>query len=66
MSTEIPASETPLSKEQLAEMQRLKAYYPFRIVYGALSPSGEWQCGGVANKREPNRLARLGWQVFTI
>jgi hypothetical protein len=50
--------------EQEAELQRLKAYYPYRIVYGALSATGQWQCGAVPTMREPNRLVRAGWRVW--
>lgn len=55
-----------LSESQTAEMQRLKAYFPYRIVYGAIGPKGEWQCGAVVNKREPNRLSREGWTVYLL
>lgn len=56
---------TELTPEQTAEMQRIKSYFPYRIVYGAVK-DGEWQCGAVTTKREPNRLAREGWTVFLL
>lgn len=58
--------ETTLSEDQLAELTRLKAYFPYRIVYGAISGGNEWICGAVTTKREPNRLARTGWHVVIL
>lgn len=53
-----------LSEAQLAELARLKAWYPYRIVYGALHPeTGEWRCGAVTTMHAPNKLARAGWSV---
>jgi hypothetical protein len=55
-----------LSKEQEAELQRLKGYFPFRIIYGAFSPAGEWECGAATTRRTPNALARKGYTVFIL
>ena len=47
-----------------AELARLKSYFPFRIIYGAIHPeTAEWRTGAVTTMREPNRLAREGWKV---
>jgi hypothetical protein len=55
-----------LTPDQLGEMQRLKQYFPFRIVFGAILPGGEFACGAVLNRREPNKLARNGAKVWTL
>lgn len=47
------------------EMARLKAYFPYRIVYCAVR-GNERTCSAVATMRIPNRLARDGWQVWTM
>lgn len=53
--------------EQLAEMQRMKAAFPFRIAYGALDPAtGEFVASAVPTKRIPNKLAREGWTVWLL
>ncbi len=55
-----------VTEPRQAELARLKGYFPYRIVYGALHPStGEWRSGAVTTRREPNRLAREGWKVVT-
>lgn len=56
-----------LTHEQQSEMQRLKSYFPFRIVYGAVNPqTSEWRCAAVTTMRQPNRLARDGWNVAVL
>jgi len=52
------------TKEQMDELAFVKRWRPFDIVYGALSPSGEWRCGAVSTMRVPNALARIGWKVW--
>lgn len=54
----------PLALRQ--DMQRLKAYFPYRIVYGAVSPAGKTVTGAVATMHKPNALARKGWEVWRI
>lgn len=54
----------PLALRQ--DMQRLKAYFPYRIVYGAISPTGETVASAVATMHKPNALARKGWAVWRI
>lgn len=56
-----------LTQAQTAELQRLKSFYPFRIIYGARHPrTGEWVASAVSTMRIPNKLAREGWEVFTL
>ncbi len=47
------------------ELNRLKAHFPFRIIWCA-HKDGEWVTGATLNRREPNRLTRQGWQVFQV
>lgn len=56
-----------LTPEQLRDLTFYRDHFPFRIVYGALhSRTGEFRCSAVFNMRQPNKLAREGWQVFTV
>lgn len=55
-----------LTPEQTAELTRLKQYFPFRIVWGAISPTGEWRCSANPTKRQANDLARKGWTVYFV
>lgn len=55
------------TEAQIQEMNRLKLSFPFRVVYGAFNPvTQEWFASAVASTRIPNKLAREGWQVFTL
>lgn len=55
------------NETQVRELQRLKSHYPFRIIYGAFNPAtNEWFASAVPTMRIPNKLAREGWQVFTL
>lgn len=48
-------------------MRRLKAYYPFRIVWGAINPETfEIQTGANATRRQVNDYVRKGWRGFTL
>lgn len=55
-----------MNETQMAEVSRLKAYFPYRIAYGAIAPNGEFESGAVTTKRIPNRLARDGWTVWIV
>jgi hypothetical protein len=46
-------------------MARLKAYFPFRIVWCA-HKDGEWITGANPTRREPNKHGREGWDVFIL
>lgn len=54
-----------LPEKTEAELIRLKQYFPYRHIWCA-HKEGEWVTGATLDKREPNRLARNGWQVFTV
>ena len=53
-----------LLPEQIAEVARLKQYFPYRICYGAISPEMEFEANAVSTMRRPNSLARKGYSVF--
>lgn len=59
-------SQTALNPEQVAQLTRLKQYFPFRIICGALNPLGEFRALAVPTMREPNKLAREGWKVWRV
>ena len=67
MTTTANATVYQPNETQMQELRRLKQFYPFRIVYGAFNPvTGEWFASAVPTMRIPNKLAREGWQVFTV
>lgn len=50
-----------------AEMKRLKGYFPFRIVWGAVNPQTlEYETGASPTKRQVNAYVRKGWNGYTI
>lgn len=55
--------ELPEATEK--ELVRLKQYFPARIIWCA-HRNGEWMTGANLDNREPNRMARQGWQVFKV
>lgn len=60
-------TETQPNADQKAELARLKGYFPFRVVWGAINPStGEWRCAAAGSKCQPNKLARDGWRVWYV
>jgi len=55
-----------MNDAQIQVCRRLKQYFPFRIVYGAISQDGTFETNAVTTMRTPNALARKGWQVWVI
>lgn len=56
-----------LNDDELRQMQSLKSWFPFRIVYGAKHPTtGEFKCGAAHTKRPANDYVRKGWVVFIL
>lgn len=55
--------DTRFNDAQIAELRRLKEYFPYRVVFGALSPSGEFEANAQTTKRRALKLAREGWHV---
>jgi len=55
------------AKQNMAnEMSRLKAYFPFRIVWGAIREDGTYEVGATPTKRQINDLMRKGYAGFII
>lgn len=55
-----------ISKMQ-QEMNRLKAYFPYRIVWGALNAETlEFVTGANVTKRQVNDYIRKGWNGYAI
>lgn len=47
------------------EMERLKQYFPYRIIYGIIDKTtGAYSAHAVTSMRIPNKLAKEGHQVF--
>lgn len=62
-----PEATPQFNAEQLAEMARLKQYFPFRIVWGAIDPrTGEFRCSANPKRRQANDLIRKGWHVAVV
>lgn len=63
---EAPAPVAPranLTPEQQQQVEMLRQTFPYRIIYTAKSPSGEFAASAVTDMRIPNKLAREGWEV---
>ena len=55
------------NSDQLAEMQRLKQYFPFRIVWGMFDKvTGEWSTQANSTCHRMNRASRDGHRVFRL
>ena len=56
-----------LSEQQVAEMRRMKSYFPYRIVFGVFDKdSGDFFVYSKTTKHTMNRLVREGHAVFTL
>ena len=56
-----------LTPAQVSELRRLKAYFPFRIVFGVINKdTGEFEAWAKPTMHAANRLAREGHYVFTL
>jgi len=56
-----------LAPDQMAQMQRLKAYFPYRIVWGMFDKiTGEFSCSANSDKRRMNQAIRAGHTVFSF
>ena len=61
-------NELTLTESELAEMRRVKSYFPYRITYGAIrvTDKREFVASAVTTKRIPNKLLREGWTVYLL
>lgn len=55
-----------MNEKQSEELKRLKGYFPFRIVFGAISPEGNFDAYAKLTMHTANSLARKGYQVFIL
>ena len=55
-----------LTKEQETQLFRLKAYFPYRIVFGVILPDGTFESYADNTKRKLNKFIKLGYSVFLI
>ncbi len=54
-----------LTAEQTAELKRLKAYFPYRIVFGVIDKdTGAFEAWANSTMRIANQRARAGHHVF--
>jgi hypothetical protein len=56
------------TEAQMAEIGRLKAYFPYRVVWAAVNAeTGEFHCGANATRKQLNIFMRRGapWLCFT-
>jgi hypothetical protein len=60
-----PGDEMSEQEKMQADMRRLRGYFPFRIVWGALK-GDRYETGANVTMRQANDMARKGWQVFTF
>lgn len=58
--------EPQLTDVQVAELRRLKQYFPYRIIFGTLGPNGEFEAFADTTKRRMNAKLRAGYAVFTL
>lgn len=55
------------SEAQVAEMRRVKSYFPYRIVFGVFDKeTGEFSVWAKTTKHSMNRLVREGHLVYQI
>jgi hypothetical protein len=57
--------DSKLPPHIVEEMKRLRMYFPFRIIFGAVRGT-ECDCRAVVDMRVPNKLARAGWHVEVL
>jgi hypothetical protein len=55
-----------LTPQQTAELQRLKAYFPFRVVFGVIRKDGTFESYAKTTMHTANKLAREGHTVMVI
>ena len=60
-------STIELTPAQVSELSRLKAYFPFRIVFGVVNKdTGEFEAWAKQTMHTANRLSREGHRVFVF
>ena len=58
---------TELTANQQEEIQRLKRYFPYRLIFTVVDKdTGVWEAHPVQDMRIPNKLTREGHQVYIV
>jgi hypothetical protein len=55
-----------LTTDQENQLKRLKQYFPYRIIFGVIYPTGEFETYAEHDKRKMNKFVKLGYTVFKI
>ena len=55
---------TRLTDQQQAELLRLKQWFPYRIIFGVIRTTGEFEAYAKTDKRTMLKLAREGHVVY--
>ena len=56
-----------LTETRKAELARLKAYFPYRIIYATIDKeTGAFSASAALNMRMPNKLVREGHEVVIV
>lgn len=55
-----------MNQDQINELKRIKMYFPYRIVFGAISPDGKFDAYCKTTMHTANNLVRKGYQVFIL
>ena len=56
-----------MNEKQIEELRRLKAYFPYRIVWACINAvTGEFSAQASYDKRAMNKELRAGNQVFQL
>ncbi len=63
---ENPKRDVTFTEEQQAQLISLRQHYPYRIVWGAFDPDGNFLTGADTTRCQINKMARLGYRVFVV
>ncbi len=55
-----------LSENHIKQVAALKRCYPYRIIWAAIDNEGREIQGADYNRRQINKMARLGYKVFVV
>ena len=59
--------ENAIFEKAKTEAKRIKRYFPFRIVWLAISPNGEeYVTGANTTRLQYNYMIRKGWTVYEV
>ena len=51
---------------QIEQLESLKLYFPYRIVWGAIDQNGNFEAQATFDRRRLNKYLRSGWLVATV